>query len=127
VSISAIPIVTAGDQYTLHCTATVDEYQIATPTLEWRLLKNAGDVVVGQQLTVGNKSTIRLIFNEIQTSQGGTYQYTATVNISGLDAQSQTANGTIYVKSELRKLIKLGMHVVCLIHFFSPTSRSFYL
>ena len=100
-TISGIPIVTAGYQHALHCNATVVEYHTATPTLEWRLPTNAGDVVVGQQQTIGNTSTIRLTFNEIQTSQGGVYQCIATVNISGLDARSQTANGTIYVKSKL--------------------------
>ena len=97
--VSAIPLVTqAGDWHALHCTATVEEYQTATLTLEWRLPKNAGDVVVGQQVTV---ETISLIFNEIQTCQGGVYQCIATVNISDVDEQRQMANGTIYVKSKL--------------------------
>ena len=112
VIVSAIPLVTqAGDWHALHCTATVEEYQTATLTLEWRLPKNAGDVVVGQQVTVENTSTISLIFNEIQTSQGGVYQCTATVNISGVDEQRQTANETVYVKSKLcRKHLKIGVH-----------------
>ena len=100
--ISAIPTVIAGDWHSLHCTTTVEENLIAIPILEWRLPKNAGEVVVGPQLTVGNTSTILLTFNEMQTSQGGLYQCIATVNITGLDAQSQTANGTIYVKSKCR-------------------------
>lgn len=100
VTISGIPTVTAGDRYTLHCTATVEEYHIVTPILEWSLPKNAVNVSVGQQSAAGNTSTIILTFNEIRTSQGGVYKCIATVNISGLDAQSQTANETIHVKSK---------------------------
>ena len=101
VSISTIPIVTAGDQHILNCTATVEEYLIATPTLEWRLPNNAAGMILGQKSMTGSTSTITLTFNQIYTSQGGVYECIATVNISDFDSQSQTTNGTIYVRSKL--------------------------
>ena len=101
-TISAVPILIAGNQHTTTCTATVEEYLIAAPSLEWRFFsENAADVSTGTQSTTGTTSTIILTFNHIRTSQGGIYVCKATINITGFDPLSQTANQTIQVQSRL--------------------------
>ena len=46
-------------------------------------------------------SNITLNFNPLRTSHGGVYVCEATVNISGVLTESQTANDTVRVQSKL--------------------------
>ena len=46
-------------------------------------------------------SNITLNFNPLRTSHGGVYVCEATVNISGILTQSQTASDTVHVQSKL--------------------------
>ena len=100
VTISHTQIPNAGDQHTITCTASVDEYLITTPILEWRLPVNAAGISIGTQSTIGGISTTMLTFNGIRTSQGGVYGCRATVNIAGFQPLSQTDNQTIQVQSK---------------------------
>ena len=99
-SISPISVMTAGDQHTIICTATVEEYLIGIPTLELMRLPESSTGASAQSLT-RTISTITLTFNHIRTSQGGIYECRATINITGFDPLSQTANQTIQVQSKL--------------------------
>ena len=101
VTISAVPIPIASNQHTITCIATVEEYLIAIPTLEWRLPENAAGASTGIQSTAGTISTTTLTFSNIRTSQGGIYECRATINITGFNPLSQTANQTIQVQSKL--------------------------
>ena len=100
-TVTAAPLLTAGDRYTLNCTATVEEYLIATPTLTWRLPGNTDDTSIGEQLTVETTSAVMLTFNPLHTSHGGVYECTAAVNISGIDPRTETVNEIIRVQSKL--------------------------
>ena len=96
---------TSGNQHTVTCTAVVNEFHIAAPVLEWRLPENADvGIFTGMQSTTGSTSTLTLTFNSIRTSQGGIYGCRATMNITGFDPLSQTANQTIQVQSKLSKV-----------------------
>ena len=101
VTISAVPTPIASNQHIITCTATVEEYLIAIPTLEWRLPENAAGASTGIQSTAGTISTTTLTFSNICTSQGGIYECRATINITGFNPLSQTANQTIQVQSKL--------------------------
>ena len=46
-------------------------------------------------------SNIALNFNPLRTSHGGVYVCEATVNITGIPPQSQTASDTVRVQSKL--------------------------
>ena len=100
-TISPIQIPTAGDQHILTCTAIVDEYLIAAPALEWRFPVIVAGVSTGAQSIIGSTSTITLSFNGIRTSQGGVYRCKATINVTGFEPLSQTANQIIQVRSKL--------------------------
>ena len=100
VTISPMQILTAGDRHMLTCTATVDEFLIAAPILEWKPPKNAAGVSIGTQSTIRSISTITLTFNNIRTSQAGVYECRTTINITGIEPLSQTANQTVQVQSK---------------------------
>ena len=125
VTISPTQIPTAGDQHTLTCTASIDEFLMVTPFLEWRLPQNAAGLSTGTQVTTGGTSTNTLTFNHIRTSQGGIYGCRATINVAGFDPLSHTANQTIQVQS---KLIHLFLHPLlhnCVFLIYSSPSISF--
>ena len=91
----------AGEQLSLTCTATVIEFLITTPTLTWRLPGNNVDTSVGVTSRFEAKSNITINFNPLHTSHGGVYVCEATVDITGIPTQSQTASDTVRVQSKL--------------------------
>ena len=100
VLVSPAPVTTAGEQLMLSCTATVEEYLQATPTLTWRLPGNTDDTLTGLQATSETTSNITLLFETLRTSHGGVYECKATINISGIIPQTQIANETVHVQSK---------------------------
>lgn len=100
VAILGASVQTAGNQHSLTCTATVNAYLIAAPTIEWRLPENVRNlsVTVGGQSTSGAISTKTLMFDPLHTSHGGIYQCSAQINISGFDLQSRTLSRTFRVQ-----------------------------
>ena len=94
------PVTRAGEQLMLTCIATVEEFLQATPTLTWRLPGNVVDTLTGLQLTARTTPTITLSFEPLHTSHGGVYECQATVNISGIAPQSQSASQTLRVRSK---------------------------
>ena len=119
--VSPIPVTAAGEQLMLTCTATVEEYLQATPTLTWRLPGNTDDTLTGLQSTLGTISTIVVSFNPLRTSHGGVYVCEATVNISGIAPQSKTANVTVHVQS---KLSMDALNQELMFSFHSSTSNN---
>ena len=100
VSLSTVPILTAGDHHIITCTATVDDYLVVVPTLQWIFPENASSLSTGTQSTSGSTSNITLTFNEVRTSQGGIYGCSAIINTTGFDLLNQTVNQTIQILSE---------------------------
>ena len=93
-------VTSAGEQLMLTCTANIEEYIQAIPTLTWRLPGNTDDTSTGLQSTAGTTSTITLSFEPLHTSHGGVYVCETSVNISGIAPQFQTANITVRVQSK---------------------------
>ena len=79
---------TAGDVYTLSCSATVVENLAVEPDIQW--LYTNGTTVGGTDITVGavrmtgNVFTQNLTFSPLHTSHGGRYICRASVNISAI-------------------------------------------
>ena len=101
VSVSPSPVRTAGEAYMLVCTATVEEYLQGIPSLRWRLPGNTNNTSIGTQSTNGTVSNTKLSFTPLRTSHGGVYVCEATINITGISPESQTANETVLVQSKL--------------------------
>ena len=76
---------TAGEEYSLNCTASVVDDLVVLPDL----------VIVGPNSTVSssnNTSSLIYMFTPLKTSDGGVYNCTATVNIpeAGIAIQNST-------------------------------------
>ena len=100
-TVTPVQVWTAGGSYTLSCSATYEEFLQTTPTLTWTLPGTTDDTTIGVQSNTEDMSSISLNFNRLRTSHGGVYVCEATVNISGITPQSQTANETVRVQSKL--------------------------
>ena len=100
-TVSTSSVTLAGEQLSLTCTATVIEFLKTTPTLTWTLPGNSDHTSVGVTSRLETTSNITLNFNPLRTSHGGLYVCEATVNISGVPPQSQTASDTVRVQSKL--------------------------
>lgn len=78
---------TAGDAYTLTCSATVVENLAVEPDIQW--LYN-GTTVGGTNITMGavrvmgNVFTRNLTFNPLRTSHGGKYICNTSINVSAI-------------------------------------------
>ena len=76
---------TAGEMYTLSCTATVVENLVVVPNIQWEY--SNGSAVDGStfslsdMVTSGNTTTHNLTFSPLRTSHGGKYTCRAIINI----------------------------------------------
>ena len=115
----------AGTQCSLTCTATVEEYLQATPTLEWQLPGKSEDISVSNQVTSGTVSNRTLTLIPLHTSHGGVYTCVATVTISGITPQRQTADEIVYVQSEcLWQDTSVHVHIIFIYLYNSCSSNS---
>ena len=121
-TVTPVQVWTAGGSYTLSCSVTYEEFLQITPTLKWTLPGTTDDTTIGDQSNTENMSSISLNFNPLRTSHGGVYVCEATVNISGITLQSQTANETVRVQS---KFIIKSYDTAMMIIFFSSSSYYF--
>ena len=91
---------TAGEVYSLSCTATVVENLVVVPTIQWEY-SNGSAVEGGSTFTVsavvitGNTTTHNLTFSPLRTSHRGEYTCRAIINIpsisiSGLNSSQST-------------------------------------
>ena len=69
----------AGEVYTLICTATVVENLVVMPILTW--IDSLNDAMPGMQEDDGITSTLTLMFNPLRTQQGGVYTCQAVITI----------------------------------------------
>ena len=99
---------TAGEMYTLSCTATVVEDLVVVPILQWEY--SNGSVVEGESiftlsamLTSGNTTTHNLTFTRLRTSHGGEYTCRAIINISStsISGLSSSQSSEVVVQSKL--------------------------
>ena len=100
-TVTPVQVWTAGGSYTLSCSATYEKFLQTTPTLTWTLPGTTDDITIGDQSNTEDMSSISLNFNLLRTSHGGVYVCEATVSISGITPQSQSANETVHVQSKL--------------------------
>ena len=76
----------AGEVYTLICTATVVENLAVMPILTW--LNSLNDAVPGMQEDDGITSTRTLMFDPLRTQQGGVYTCRAVITIVLISLES---------------------------------------
>ena len=91
---------TAGEVYTLNCTATVVENLVVVPTIQWEYsngsaVEGGSTSTLSDMVTSGNTTTHNLTFSPLQTSHGGEYTCRAIINIpsisiSGLNSSKST-------------------------------------
>ena len=80
---------TAGEVYTLSCSATVVENLVVVPTIQWEY-SNGSAVDGGSTFTLsamvvsGNTTTRNLTFSPLRTSHGGEYTCRAIINIPSI-------------------------------------------
>ena len=102
---------TAGQAYTLTCTATVVENLVVEPALEWldrdRNVVGGNDITVRPSVTMGTNTTLTLTFDPLHTSHGGRYTCRASINIPAISfSNSNEADSDVIVQSKpLRPLI----------------------
>ena len=99
---------TAGEMFTLSCTATAVENLIVVPILQWEY--SNGSVVDGgptfalsAMITSGNTTTRNLTFNPLQTSHGGEYTCRVIINIPSISISglSSSQSSEVVVQSKL--------------------------
>ena len=91
---------TAGEVYTLSCTAAVVENLVVVPTIQWEYsngspVEGGSTFTLSDTVTSGNTTTRNLTFSTLQTSHGGEYTCRAIINIpsifiSGLNNSKST-------------------------------------
>ena len=103
---------TAGQAYTLTCTATVIENLVVEPALEWlardRNVVGGNDITVRPSVTMGTNTTLTLIFNPLRTSHGGRYTCRASINIPAISfSNSSEADSDVIVQSKSPETINM--------------------
>ena len=105
VDIHSSGVSTAGQAYTLTCTATVIENLVVEPTLEWldryRNVVGGHDISVRSSITTGTNTTLILTFNPLHTSHGGRYICRARIDISAISIlNSNETDSDVTVRSK---------------------------
>ena len=107
ISVTGALVAEAGQPVSLTCVATVVEYLIVSPTLQWMRL-NGSILEEGQNpsagsspLVSGTNSTLKASFNPLLASHGGQYLCTASINVSGVPVTSNNTGTSISVQSKL--------------------------
>ena len=77
---------TAGEVYTLSCTATVVENLVVAPNIQWEYsngsaVDGGSTSTLSDMVTSGNTTTHNLTFSPLRTSHGGEYTCRAIINI----------------------------------------------
>ena len=77
---------TAGEMYTLSCTATVVENLVVVPTIQWEYsngsaVEGGSTSTLSAMVTSVNTTTHNLTFSPLRTSHGGEYTCRAIINI----------------------------------------------
>ena len=106
----------AGEVYTLMCTATVVENLVVMPIVTWK--DGLNDTVPGMQEDDGITSTRTLMFDPLRTQQGGVYTCLAVVNID-LISLERSANRDQFVNVQSKSpsnSIVLGSSVFFLMY-----------
>ena len=98
---------TAGQPYTLSCTATVVENLVVPPRLEWletdhdRRVVGSNNISVGIPVTTGTNTSLTFTFVPLHTSHGGKYTCRATINIPAISLLSSgETDFVVVVKSK---------------------------
>ena len=97
---------TAGQSYSLSCTASKLEAVLATPALEWLdqdgyVINSGGGVTVSTPVTSGNMTTLTLEFGVILTSHAGQYTCQASLESPALSSPlTKMAGSTLAVQSK---------------------------
>ena len=90
----------AGEVYTLICTATVVENLVVMPILTW--IDSLNGAVPGMQEDDGITSTRTLMFDPLHTHQGGVYMCRAVINIDTISLESSAnSSQSVDVRSKL--------------------------
>ena len=99
---------TAGEMYTLSCTATVVEDLVVVPILQWKysngsVVNSGSSFTLSAMITSGNATTYNLTFNPLRTSHGGEYTCRAIINISSISISglSSSQSSEVVVQSKL--------------------------
>ena len=103
-SISSTSPSVAGYNYSLTCTAMLIEGMSGTPNIWWtktdgQQISSSGDIIIHDPLTLGLTTNLTLSFDPIRTTDGGTYNCTASVSSPALATPLNSS--TTYVISVL--------------------------
>ena len=113
---------TAGEMYTLSCTATVVEDLVVVPILQWEY-SNGSAVDGGPTLTLStratsaNTTTYNLTFSPLQTSHGGEYTCRAIISISSISISSLNGSQFSGVVVESKLLVNFTVLNLSLFQF----------
>ena len=91
---------TAGEGYTISCTAAVVENLVVVPTIQWEYsngsaVEGGSTFTLSAMVTSGNTTTRNLTFSPLRTSHGGEYTcraiiYIPSISISALSNSQST-------------------------------------
>ena len=107
VNITATPNPTAGQAYTLDCSARTEDYVISVPNLEWVNIDSSDTSITQPQQISGTVSANRsLTFNPIHTSHGHGYTCRASIDIplANISNRSNSDTGDVRVQSKLTSI-----------------------
>ena len=98
VTISGVSDGLAGDNLSLTCTVTVEEYLTVVPTVQWSggSVGLEGGVTESETSHDGVNSTRTLTFSPLRTSHGAVYTCQTEINISSISLM-KIATGSIGV------------------------------
>ena len=111
---------TAGEMYTLSCTATVVENLVVVPTIQWEYsnrsaVEGGSTFTLSDMVTSGNTTTRNLTFSPLQTSHGGEYTCRAIINIPSISISGLNKSQSIGVVIQSKTLSYLCWIVPTLI------------
>ena len=101
---------TAGEVYTLGCTATVVENLVVVPTIQWEYsngsaVEGGSTSTLSDMVTLGNTTTHNLTFSPLQTSHGGEYTCRAIINIPSISISVLNASQTFGVVIQSKMML----------------------
>ena len=110
---------TAGEMYTLSCTATVLNL-VLVPTIQWEYsngsaVEGGSTFTVSDMVTSGNTTTHNLTFSPLRTSHGGEYTCRAIINIPSISISALSNCQSIGVVIQSKTLSYLCWLILVLI------------
>ena len=111
---------TAGEVYTLSCTASVVENLVVVPTVQWEYsngsaVEGGSTSTLSDMVTSGNATTHNLTFSPLRTSHGGEYTCRAIINIPSISISGLNKSQSIGVVIQSKTLSYLCWIVPTLI------------